>query len=62
MWSVGWARGVLMSMEERGMSLRSAYPAEPSSMLCITRRGGRQRVWNEIEALLIEVGDGIEEH
>ena len=33
-----------------------------SSMLSSAERGGRQRVWNEIMALLIEVKEGIEEH
>jgi len=31
-------------------------------MLSSAERGGRQRVWNEIMALLIEVKEGIEEH
>jgi len=30
-------------------------------MLRSAEQGGRERVWNEIEALLIEVEEGIEE-
>jgi hypothetical protein len=30
-------------------------------MLIIAKRGGRYRVWNQIEALRIEVEEGIEE-
>jgi hypothetical protein len=37
---------------------RSAYPAEQPIYAEHRQKGGRERVWNEIEALLIEV----EEH
>jgi hypothetical protein len=30
-------------------------------MLSSAKRGGRQRVWNEIKALLVEIEEGIEE-
>jgi len=33
----------------------SAYPAEQPIYAEHRRKGGRERVWNEIEALLIEV-------
>jgi len=68
MWSAGWARGVMMVMEECGMKLGGANPSQEApiqrsspSMLSITERGGRWRVWNEIEMLLIEVEKGIDE-
>jgi hypothetical protein len=31
-------------------------------MLSSNERGGKYRVWDEIEALLIKVEEGIEEH
>jgi len=68
MWSAGWARGVMMVMEECGMSLRGANPGERAPIersspivLSIAEGGGRKQVWKEIEALLIKVEDGIEE-
>jgi len=42
---------------DRGAHIQRNSP----SMLSSTERGGRQRVWNEIVALLIEVEEGIEE-
>jgi hypothetical protein len=41
--------------------LRSAYPAVQPSMLSIAEWGGMLRVWNEIEALKIEVREGMHE-
>ena len=41
--------------------MRSAHPAEQPSMLSIAEWGGKFRVRNEIQALQIEVGEGIEE-
>jgi len=41
--------------------LRIAYPEEQPSMLSITKWGGIFRVWNIIEMLQIEVGEGNEE-
>jgi len=40
---------------------RSAYPVEQLIYAEHHRKGGRYRVWNEIEALQIEVEEGIEE-
>jgi len=42
---------------DRGAHILRSSP----SMLSSAKRGGRQRVWNEIEGLLIEVEEGIEE-
>jgi len=51
-----------MVMEECEMKLRGANPGQEApiqrgspSMLIIAERGGRYRVWNEIEVLLIKV-------
>jgi len=47
MWSAGWARGVMMVMEECGIKLRGAYPGQGApikrsspSMLSIAEREG----------------------
>jgi len=62
-----WCRSVECNWGEQTQAkecrrgLRSAYPVEQASMLSIMERGRRWRVWNEIEALLIDVGEAIEE-
>jgi hypothetical protein len=42
---------------DRGAHIQRSCP----SMLSSAHRGGRQRVWNEMEMFLIEVEQGIEE-
>ena len=42
---------------DRGAHIQQSSP----SMLSSAERGGRQSVWNEIEALLTKVEEGIEE-
>ena len=47
--------------KESRWGLWSAYPVEQPSMLSIAECGRIFRVWNEIEVLQIEVGEGIEQ-
>ena len=54
-------RGEQRRAKECWQGWRSAYPAKQPSMLSIAESGGTYRVRNQIEALLIEVGEGIEE-
>jgi hypothetical protein len=46
--------GVQNEIERRKYSPRRAYPAEEPICAEHRRKGERERVWNEIEALLIE--------
>jgi hypothetical protein len=62
MWSAGWARGVILVMEECGMKLRGANPGQAApiqqsspTIPSIAEMGGRYRVWNEIAVLLIKI-------
>jgi len=61
-WSPGWARGVMMVMEECGMNLRGANPGQGAPirrsspfMLSIAEMQERKRFWNANEARLIKV-------
>ena len=47
--------GVWNEIEGRQSRPRSAYPVEQPIYSEHRRKGERERVWNEIEALLIEV-------
>ena len=57
--SVEYNSGEQSQAKERRRGLRSTYPAEYSSMFNIHERGGRWRVWNGMEALLLEAKDGL---
>jgi len=59
--SAEWSWGVQIQPRSADRDQEEHIQQRSLSMLSSAKRGGRQRVWNEIEVLLIKVEEGIEE-